>query len=121
MSNPAPGFKTRPDHTITLTPGANVTVMLEGTPVAISQNAVLLNEKGYPARAYVPLADVDATLNETDKTTYCPFKGNTRYFTVSAGGQALENAAWSYPTPYDEMADIVDLVAFDDRFSIALG
>lgn len=120
MSNPAPGFKARPDHSIKLTPGTRVTVTLDGEPVAASQRAVMLAEKGYPARAYVPPGDVSASLSETDKTTYCPYKGNTRYFTVSAGGQVLENAAWSYPAPFDEMASIVDLVAFDDRFSIAV-
>ena len=90
-----------------------------GRTVAETDRAVLLRESRYPARAYVPRADIGAALTLNGKTTHCPFKGDTVYFDVAIGGETLENAAWSYETPFDEMASIAGLVAFDDRFEVA--
>jgi uncharacterized protein (DUF427 family) len=122
MANPAPGFRDNPDHRILLDTGPDpVTVTLNGDIVAATTSAVILREDGYPTRAYVPRQDVTATLTPTDKTTRCPFKGETTYYNVTAGGETLQDAAWSYETPYDEMAPIAGHVAFDDRFEVKVG
>lgn len=119
MANPAPGFKSHPEHMITLSEPRKVTVHQAGRLVAESTAAILLTERGYPPRAYVPRADVVAALTPTEKTTHCPFKGDTTYFDVVVDGAAFPNAAWSYPTPFDEMAPITGHVAFDDTFEIS--
>lgn len=121
MANPAPGFARNPDHTITLRSGVSVAVTFDGAPIATSANAVLLEEKGYPPRAYIPAGDVAAALTQTAKSTHCPFKGDTAYFDVGVPGKAAPNAAWSYPAPFDEMRAIAGHVAFDDRFSVSIG
>lgn len=118
MANPAPGFRNHPDHEITLSPGTAVRVTLDGHLVARSDAAVLLRESRYPARAYIPLEDIGAALTATQKTTHCPYKGDTVYFDVAVDGRQLADAAWSYQTPFDEMAAIAGLVAFDDRFEV---
>ena len=47
-------------------------------------NALTLQEASYPAVQYIPLADVDpAVLAKTDDETYCPFKGDASYYTVT--------------------------------------
>jgi uncharacterized protein (DUF427 family) len=121
MANPSPGFRRAPGHRIDLEPGARVAVALGDAPVAATEAAVLLREAGYPARAYVPRADVRARLDPTGKTTHCPFKGDTVYYDVTPeGGETLRDAAWSYDRPYDEMAAIAGLVSFDDRFTVAV-
>ena len=44
--NPAPGFKSHPEHTITVEPlGKHVTVKSNGTVIASSDNALLLKEQ----------------------------------------------------------------------------
>lgn len=122
MANPAPGFSKRPDHKILLDTGPDpVTVTLGEEIVAMSSMAVIVREDGYPARAYVPKSDIKATLTATDKTTHCPFKGDTTYFDVNAGGTRLENAAWAYDAPFDEMAALAGHVAFDERFETKIG
>ncbi len=122
MDNPAPGFRAHPDHKIMLDTGTDaVTIMLGGEIVAMTTAAVILREDGYPARAYVPRGDVTASLSPSAKTTHCPFKGDTRYFDVTAGGTTLDAAAWSYEAPYDEMAPIAGHIAFDERFAITIG
>src|SRR5919107_3609271 len=55
--------------------------------------AHLLHETAIPPVAYVPLADVDASLLErTDTSTHCPFKGEASYWTVAG----VEDALWAY-------------------------
>ena len=122
MANPSPGFQRSPNHHIMLDVGTDaVTVTLNGAVVAASTSAVVLREDGYPARAYIPPADITAALVPTAKTTHCPFKGDTVYYDVKAGDETLTNAAWSYDAPYDEMAPITGYVSFDDRFTVAIG
>ena len=60
QKNPAPGFKSHPEHTITVEPyGKHVTVKSGDTVVASSDNALLLKEHVYPGVVYVPFADID--------------------------------------------------------------
>lgn len=42
----------------------------------------------------------------------CPWKGLARYYTVQAGGQVNENAAWYYPHPSLPACKIKSHVAF---------
>lgn len=116
MANPAPGFRDHPEHGIALgLPNGRVCVRVagQGPEVAHTDRAVRLDEQGYPKRYYVPAEDVAAgALEESGKTTECPFKGTATYYHVVADGGRFENAAWSYRTPYDEMAKIAGHVCF---------
>ena len=50
---------------------------------------------------YFPPASVNSALLEKSPTPYtCPWKGECQYFTVTVDGKALQDRAWSYPTPY---------------------
>ena len=46
------------------------------------------------------------------RITYCPYKGDCAYYSVSAGGERSINAVWTYEEPYAEVAAIKDHVAF---------
>ncbi|GAB3160783.1 DUF427 domain-containing protein [Amycolatopsis stemonae] len=103
-----------PDHPITVEPTkARVVVKAGGRVIADSRNAFTLQESTYPAVQYIPLADVDAgVLERTDHETYCPYKGEASYYSLSAGEVKGENAVWTYEKPYDAVAPIKDHVAF---------
>ncbi|GAB3882275.1 DUF427 domain-containing protein [Kibdelosporangium lantanae] len=110
-----------PDHPITVTPtNARVVVTIAGKVVADTRKALTLQESTYPAVQYVPREDVDmAQLERSDHETYCPFKGDANYFTLTLAGPEGENAVWTYEAPYDAVADIRDHLAFyPDRVSI---
>lgn len=109
-----PGYAKHPNHTVAVAPaGGVVRVSLSGQMIAETDAALELREATYPPVLYVPLAAVrPGALTPTDRTTYCPFKGEASYWTVSAGGETCENAAWGYKAPYDEVAAIKDHVAF---------
>jgi uncharacterized protein (DUF427 family) len=115
--NSGPGYKQNPEHRIALTRDAQrVRVVAAGQTIAESSEAITLGEATYPPVYYFPRSDVrmDA-LVRTDHHTYCPYKGDASYFSISAGGRTIENAVWSYEHPYDEMAEIKAYLAFYPR------
>ena len=103
-----------PDHPITVEPTkARVVVKAGGRVVADSRNALTLQESNYPAAQYIPRADVDfSVLERTDHETYCPYKGDSSYYSLNVGDVQAENAIWTYEKPYDAVAPIKDHVAF---------
>lgn len=103
-----------PDHPITITPaGKHVRVTADDLLIADSRQALSLQEADYPAVLYIPRADAEmALLSRTDRVTYCPYKGDAHYYSIKAGDRVLDNAVWSYETPYPAMAAIKDYVAF---------
>jgi len=120
MSNPAPGFRKRPEHRIDTRPaGVRVQVKFKGELIADSRNALAMKEGDYPVVYYVPRADVKMErLARTSHRTHCPFKGDASYYSIANGP---ENAVWSYEQPYDEMTPIEGLLAFyPDKLEIAV-
>jgi len=103
-----------PDHPITVEPkSAHVQVRVAGHTVADTRNALSLQEADYPAVLYLPRQDVDQTLLErTDHSSYCPYKGEASYYSISVGGEKSVNAIWTYESPHPAMAQIKDYVAF---------
>ena len=125
-ANPAPGFAKHPDHVLAITqlmPPRRVIVSLNGETIADTLCALEVSESKYPARYYVPKADVAmGKLSGTEKSTYCPFKGTARYWTVSAGSAEIENGAWAYDDPYDECTDLKDHICFfGEQMDIRIG
>jgi uncharacterized protein (DUF427 family) len=103
-----------PDHPIAIEPNpARIVVSIAGRVLADTQNALTLREADYPPVQYIPLEDVDRSLiQETDHTSYCPFKGNAGYYSIPAGGERSVNAIWTYRDPHAAVAEIKDHVAF---------
>lgn len=103
-----------PDHPITVRPNPKrVRVSVGGDVIAETSKALTLKEANYPAVQYIPREDADsAKLKRTSHASYCPYKGDASYFTVEANGKALENAIWTYETPYDSVKEIAGHLAF---------
>ncbi|MEU4535312.1 DUF427 domain-containing protein [Streptosporangium sp. NPDC023825] len=109
-----PILEPSPSHPITITANpARVVVSVGGQVVADSRRALTLREAAYPPVQYVPIADVDRSLLErTDTATYCPFKGDASYYTVTVDGKQAVDAVWFYESPHPAVAEIKDHVAF---------
>ena len=103
-----------PDHPITVAPTDDRVVVRFGeTIVAETTGSLTLREAEYPPVQYVPLRDIDPTLlRESPTTTYCPYKGECHYYDLVVGDEVVADAVWTYRTPYDAVADIVDHAAF---------
>jgi uncharacterized protein (DUF427 family) len=103
-----------PDHPITITPtSARVVVGVNGVIVADTTSALTLQESTYPAALYIPLADIDpALLKRTETSTYCPFKGDASYYTLTLPDGDLTDVIWTYEQPYEAVAAIAGHAAF---------
>ena len=103
-----------PDHPITIEPNAaRVRVSVAGRVIADTRGALTLREASYPAVQYIPREDVDMSLlQRTDHGTYCPYKGDCSYYSISVGGERSTNAVWTYEAPFAAVAEIKDHLAF---------
>jgi uncharacterized protein (DUF427 family) len=113
-----------PDHPITVEPtNARVVVRVGGRVLAETDKALTLREASYPAAQYVPLAEIDQTaIRSTETHTYCPYKGEASYYTITSADGELVDAIWTYPEPYDAVTDIAGHAAFyPDRVEITVG
>ncbi|HEY7653127.1 MAG TPA: DUF427 domain-containing protein [Methylomirabilota bacterium] len=99
---------------ITIAPNPHrVIVRLGGAIIADSTRALVMRAPGTPDVQYIPREDVDmASLIRTSHATYCPYKGDASYWSIRSGPRVVENAVWSYESPYERMAAIKGHLAF---------
>ncbi len=119
-SNSGPGYARAPEHTVDVTPyGGTVSVTFEGRIIAESSNALEMREANHGAVLYIPAADVRINLaTKLENSTHCPFKGAATYWRFGD----VDDVAWSYETPYDEVAEIAGHLAFyPDKVEISTG
>jgi uncharacterized protein (DUF427 family) len=104
----------RPDYRIDFVPSERrVRATLAGETVFDTTNSRLMLETGYTPVYYMPRADVRTNLLQSSaRTTFCPFKGEARYWHLIAGDRRVENAVWSYEAPFPEIGEIRDWMAF---------
>ena len=122
MRLPRPQLRPGKHHPIGLAPHADeVTVRVGDRMIARSNDAIELHEAGHPVVLYIPLADVDrSVLRDSDRHSFCPYKGEASYYDVAIEGRELPAAVWYYPKPYDAVAAIAGRVAFyPDRVDIS--
>jgi uncharacterized protein (DUF427 family) len=103
-----------PDHPITIENNPNrVIVTLGRRTIADTTGALTLREAHYPPVQYIPRKDVDmAALEPSETASYCPYKGDAAYFSVSVDGTRSVDAVWSYVEPFDAVAGIREYLAF---------
>jgi len=116
------GHPRDPYHRIDVLPSSRqVRLELDGEVLAASSRPSLLFETMLPTRYYLPRADVTAELVPSPTRTWCAYKGQASYFSVSVGGRLVSDIAWSYPDPRHDAARVRDLIAFfDERIDVTL-
>lgn len=101
-----------------------MTVRVNGEIVAETDDALTLQESTYPAVQYIPARDVvQAALRNSDTETYCPYKGEASYYhVVTAAGDTVEDAIWTYQRPYPAVGAIAGHLAFyADKADVSVG
>ena len=98
-------------------PVARVVVWFRSRTIANTENALVLEEPGYPPVFYVPRRDVDlSSLERSTTVTFCPRRGDATHYSVAVDGRQSIDAAWAYEEPLPEVDAIVDHIAFyEDR------
>jgi uncharacterized protein (DUF427 family) len=85
-------------------------------PKAIWNGTVIAESDTYEVvegNVYFPPASVKRELLKPSAThTVCPWKGTASYYTLAVDGKENTDAAWYYPEPKPEAANVKDHVAF---------
>ena len=101
------------DHITIRTAPGTWTVRAGGAVLGESNAALELSEGSYAPVIYFPRADIAmAFLDRTDKSTHCPHKGDASYFSIVTKSTTLKDAAWSYDSPKDGVAEIAGHLSF---------
>jgi len=103
-----------PDHPISIMPAQKrIRVTAGDIVIADSRRAQALKEANYPEVFYIPRADANMDLvTRTERVTHCPYKGDANYYSIKTADRILDNAIWTYESPYPAMAEITGHLAF---------
>ncbi len=109
------------DHIKIRKAGGTWVVRAGGAVLGETHDALELVEGGYPPVIYFPRGDIAmAFLEKTDKTTTCPHKGEASYYSIVTKSTTLKDAAWSYESPKEAVAEIRDHLAFYESETVAV-
>ena len=116
MNQKSPGHQKMPDHKIEEEQvHETMTVQVDGETIARSADVIRVKDDHHPDRYYFPRSDIQMNkLERTLTTTECPFKGTAHYFNINTGRRRLNDAVWTYESPYDEHRSLKDRLAFYD-------
>jgi uncharacterized protein (DUF427 family) len=122
--DPAPesAWAKRPDYRVELLTRTNtMTARLGDTQLAHSDKCLVVDVQDHGLVIYFPLESVDfSQLEPVSLHTVCPFKGQASYWRALASDRPW--VAWRYPSPFPEVAKLVDYLAFDqDAVNVTIG
>ena len=102
--------------------GNRIRVEFQDTVIADTERALRILETAHDPAFYIPRADVAMEfLERTSHTTFCPFKGDASYWSLSVGEVLSENSVWSYEEPFAEVDTLRDYISFyTDRVSVSV-
>ena len=114
LLNPAPGFLKYPGRTLNYKPiERKIEVIFNNKIIASSNMFILLEEEKYAPVMYVPRDGLFFKFMENSQhSSYCPFKGKASYWNIKVCENKIENAVWSYSDPFDEALIIKNHFAF---------
>ncbi|MEA2156026.1 MAG: hypothetical protein QOE11_2166 [Solirubrobacteraceae bacterium] len=100
-----------------------VRITAHGELLAQSARPTLVFETSIPPRVYVSRNDLVAGhLQPSNTTSTDPYIGDAVYWHVHAGGERVEDGAWSYELPRAEAMKIAGLVCFEgEGITVELG
>jgi uncharacterized protein (DUF427 family) len=88
-------------------------VMFNGKTITDTVAGYRVLETSHPPVYYIPPDDIARQyLLTTSGSSWCEFKGHTKYWSLDVDGRRVDNAAWSYPAPARAFADIAGYLAF---------
>ena len=90
------------------------TAQVDGTVLADSDETIVVEGNHY----FPPESVRWDHFSETRHTSVCGWKGLANYYSVTVGGQTLDNVAWTYHDPKDAAAEIKDHVAFYPQVTV---
>jgi uncharacterized protein (DUF427 family) len=94
----------------------HIRILFNGVTIAETRRAKRVLETSHPPVYYLPPEDIKMEyLTRSEGGSWCEWKGQARYYTVTVGGKEARQAAWSYPQPTPGFEPIKDYLAFYAR------
>ena len=91
----------------------HIEVICNGVTIADTRRAKRVLETSSPPVYYIPPEDIRMEyLARTNHASFCEWKGNAAYYTVTVGNKTVENAGWFYANPTPAFRAIEGYVAF---------
>jgi uncharacterized protein (DUF427 family) len=91
----------------------HIRVVFAGVVIADTRRAKRVLETSHPPVYYIPPEDIRMEyLAQTDRASWCEWKGRASYYSITVNGRRATNAAWFYPDPQNAYAAIRNRVAF---------
>jgi uncharacterized protein (DUF427 family) len=91
----------------------HIQIIFNAEVIADTQRAMRVLETSHPPVYYIPPEDIQQQyLIASPRTTFCEWKGQGNYYTVSVGEKQAPEVAWYYPNPTPAFAAIANYVAF---------
>ncbi len=118
------GYHERPDYRVDILARRNrVTATVDGTVLADSTATLVVDEQDHGLVVYFPPDHVQLDrFVDDDRTSRCPYKGTASYLRLAGTGDGPEVLAWTYRTPYPEVARLAGYIAFfQDVVEVRLG
>ena len=78
------------------------------TVIAESDDTVVVEGNHYFPRSSVR----EDLLQDSDTTSFCPWKGKASYQSLVVDGEVNRDAMWFYPKPFPAAKKVTDRVAF---------
>jgi uncharacterized protein (DUF427 family) len=90
-----------------------IQVIFNGAIIADTRRAKRVLETSHPPVYYLPPEDIHlAYLSPGNGRSWCEWKGQARYYTVTVADKQAVNVGWYYPDPTPPFVTIKDHVAF---------
>lgn len=86
-------------------------VFADRTVIDTTEARLMLESGHTPVYYFAPDALAADMLRSSDRTTFCPFKGDADYWHLVSGDRMAPNAVWSYRDPFPQKAEIRDWMA----------
>jgi uncharacterized protein (DUF427 family) len=99
------------DH-VRLEPAKRIRIRAGGQSLVDTTRGYVVHEGSLPPRYYVPRDEVHGEIADGEGGAACPWKGLWKHVDVTAGGQRIANAAWTYYDTTPVCAPIRDFIAF---------
>ena len=90
----------------------SICVVAAGKCIANSCRTKRVLETSHPPVYYIPQDDIALQyLTPTEGRSFCEWKGEAKYYSLSIGAKSIEEVAWYYPHPAQRFAGIAGHVA----------
>ena len=91
----------------------HIQVVFNGVTIAETRRAKRVLETSHPPVYYIPPEDIKTEyLQPTLRSSWCEWKGQAGYYTITVEDKQAAHAAWFYPQPTPGFESIRGYVAF---------